>query len=84
MCTSFWRIPYNVNKVIALPIVVNFPLKYKETMNLKRITILENSIKVEYRKKKIDNKFFWKRDNRREEENSQILARGKKSIGINL
>ena len=29
----------------TLPIAINFPLKYKETMNLKRITILVNSIK---------------------------------------
>ena len=55
-------------------------------MNLKRLTILVSSIQSwEKEKKYINNKIFWKRDNRREEENSQFLViLGIKSNGINF
>ena len=55
------------------PTAVNLPLKYKATMNLKgNKKFSKQYTKLKIKKGNSDNKIFWKRDNRREEKNSQI------------
>ena len=61
--------------------VVNLPLKYKATMNLKgnkKFSILYTKLTI--KKGNSDNKIFWKRDNRREEKKSQILVNNKEAM----
>ena len=76
-----WRIPYNSHRVIKLPTAVNLPLKYKATMNLKgNKKFTKQYTKLKIKKGNSDNKIFWKRDNRREEKNSQILVNNKEAM----